>query len=162
MAAGEETHLISLGHDGWASWRDVVLRGAGFPAETAELLTDPKLARAADLAVHDTSQQQAYRQEYGFAANRLSDAIKKLAQAPRLREAVAWQNPKLIKLCLDKAAAGEPRNARGRNHEMTIASYLQRYSMKNDTIGFVGPGRLGTLGGRGAAAGDAHRRAVPG
>jgi len=139
MAAEEKAHLIPFGGDGWAVWRDVVVRGAGFPADTADALTDPELAAAADAAVRDVGQRHAYLEEFQRAADRLSTAIRKLAGSPRLREAVTWQNPKLVKLCLDKAAAGEPRNVRGRGHEQTVASYVQRYSVKNDTIGFTGP-----------------------
>jgi Lantibiotic dehydratase, N terminus len=138
MAAEQGSHLVPLG-DGWGAWRDAVLRGAGFPAEMVRTLTDPELAAAADAAVHDLGRQQAYLEEYRSAVGRLSVAISKLAQLPRFREAVTWQNPKLVKLCLDKAAAGERRNVKGRYHEQTIASYLQRYTMKNDTVGFVGP-----------------------
>lgn len=138
MGAEEKSHLIALG-EGWAAWRDVVVRGAGFPAVTAQSLTDPELAAAADAAVRDAGRRQAYLEEYQSAVGRLSAAIQRLARSPRLREAITWQNPKLVKLCLDKAAAGEPRNVRGRNHELTVASYVQRYSLKNDTIGFIGP-----------------------
>ncbi|HEU5271871.1 MAG TPA: lantibiotic dehydratase [Jatrophihabitans sp.] len=138
MQTEQQTHLIPLA-DGWASWRDVVLRGAGFPADTVRMLTDPELAVAADAAVHDPDRQPGYLAEYRSATGRLSAAITELARSPRFREAVTWQNPKLVKLCLDKVAAGEPRNVRGRNHEQTVASYLQRYSMKNDTVSFVGP-----------------------
>lgn len=139
MVAQEHSHLIPLGGQDWAVWRDVVVRGAGFPAETAQALTDPQLAAAADAAVRDAGRRQAYLEEYQSAADRLSAATRKLAGSPRLREAVTWQNPKLVKLCLDKVAAGEPRNVRGRGHEQTVASYVQRYSLKNDTIGFTGP-----------------------
>jgi hypothetical protein len=139
MAAEGESHLIPLGREGWAVWRDVVVRGAGFAAETADALTDPELAAAADAAVRDVGQRHAYLEEYRSATDRLSTTIRKLAGSPRLREAVTWQNPKLVKLCLDKVAAGEPRNVRGRGHEQTVASYVQRYSVKNDTIGFTGP-----------------------
>ncbi|MFL6163722.1 MAG: lantibiotic dehydratase [Jatrophihabitantaceae bacterium] len=139
MRTEDKPHLIPLGSEGWATWRDVVLRGAGFPAEAAQALTDPRLAAAADAAVGDPSRREAFLEEYRCATDRLAAAIRKAAQSPRFREAVAWQNPKLVKLCLDKLAAGEPRNVRGRNHEQTVASYLQRYGMKNDTISFVGP-----------------------
>ncbi|MDQ1721539.1 MAG: hypothetical protein QOI26_1273, partial [Pseudonocardiales bacterium] len=110
MRAGKELHLIPLGSEGWATWRDVVVRGAGFPADTAQAVTDPQLAAAADTAVRDVSQRHAYLEEYRSAAGRLSATIQQLAQSPRFREAVTWQNPKLVKLCLDKLAAGEPRN----------------------------------------------------
>jgi hypothetical protein len=139
MGPENKSHLVPLGGADWAAWRDVVVRGAGFPAEAAQALTDPELAAAADAAMRDAGQRPAYLEEYQSAVVRLSAAITKIAQSPRFREAVAWQNPKLIKLCLDKVAAGEPRNVRGRNHELTITNYLQRYSLKNDTVGFIGP-----------------------
>lgn len=132
-------HLIPFTGTGWATWRDVVLRGTGFPAESVQALTDPALAAAADAAVADPALLDTYAEQYAAAAGRLSEAVRTVARDPRFREAVAWQNPKLVKLCLDKLAAGEPRNVRGRNHELTVASYLQRYGLKNDTIGFVGP-----------------------
>ncbi|MDQ1740967.1 MAG: hypothetical protein QOE53_2619, partial [Pseudonocardiales bacterium] len=139
MATEEKSHLIPFGHGGWATWRDVVVRGAGFPADTVQALADPRLAAAADAAVRDSGRQQAYLEEYRSAVGRLSGAIQQLARSPRFREAVTWQNPKLIKLCLDRLAAGEPRNVRGRGHEQTVANYVQRYSLKNDTVGFTGP-----------------------
>jgi hypothetical protein len=139
MSTELRPHLVPLDGADWASWRDVVLRSTGFPAEGVLALTDPELAAAADAAAGETSLLEAYRAEYLCASDRLSAAVQKVAGSPRFREAVAWQNPKLLKLCLDKLAAGEPRNVRGRNHELTVASYLQRYSLKNDTIGFVGP-----------------------
>jgi hypothetical protein len=149
---GERSHLVPLSRAGWATWRDVVLRSTGFPADIVQALTDPALAAAADAADPQAADPgaapggtdragalAAYQEEYRSATERLSAAVREIASSPRFREAVAWQNPKLIKLCLDKVAAGEPRNVRGRNHEITVASYVQRYGMKNDTIGFVGP-----------------------
>lgn len=138
MPTDEKPHLIALG-EGWASWRDIVLRGTGFPAEMVRALSDPELAAAADAAVLEVGQRPAYLEQYHCAVARLSAAVQTLARSPRFREAVTWQNPKLVKLCLDKTAAGEPRNSHGRGHEQTIANYLQRYTLKNDTIGFVGP-----------------------
>lgn len=135
----DRSHLVPLSDPGWASWRELVVRGTGFPAEMVQSLTDPALAAAADAALADPAGAGAFREEYLAAADRLSAAVQKVARDPRFREAVAWQNPKLVKLCLDKVAAGEPRNVRGRNHELTVASYVQRYGLKNDTIGFVGP-----------------------
>ncbi|MEE1784600.1 lantibiotic dehydratase [Streptomyces sp. SP17BM10] len=134
MTGSDGQHLVPLRATGWSVWRDVVLRSTGFPADTVRPLTDPALAAAADADDAD-----AYRAEYERATARLSAAVRGASTTPRFREAVAWQNPKLLKLCLDKLAAGEPRNVRGRNHELAVAGYLQRYALKNDTIGFVGP-----------------------
>jgi hypothetical protein len=139
MAEQDKPHLARLGDTDWGIWREVALRSTGFPAAGVLALNDPALAAAADAAVLDPARAAGYRQEYEAATGRLSAAVRQVARTPRFREAVAWQNPKLVRQCLDKAAAGEPRNVRGRNHELTIASYLQRYCLKNDTIGFFGP-----------------------
>ncbi|WP_320068803.1 lantibiotic dehydratase [Micromonospora sp. RTGN7] len=131
----------ALGGTGWVLWRDAALRGAGFPADGVLEICDDALAAAADRA------DDEYPQAFADATGRLSAAIRRTASDDLFREAVTWQNPVLVPDCLDKAAAGEPRNVRGRNHELTIASYLQRYCLKNDTIGFFGPvcwARLGT------------------
>ena len=47
--------------------------------------------------------------------------------------------------------------ARDRGHEQMLASYLQRYCTKNDTIGFFGPVGWGRLGERGGAIERAPR-----
>ncbi|MEV0728190.1 lantibiotic dehydratase [Polymorphospora sp. NPDC050346] len=127
------THLVPLGNSGWLLWRESVLRSAGFPATAVLRLGDPALAAAADRDAAD------FDQVYAAAARRLSATIQAIAQDARFREAVVWQNRRLLNDCLDKAARGEPRNVRGRNHELAIAGYLQRYCVKNDTIGFFGP-----------------------
>jgi len=132
-------HRVPVDGSPWGMWRDVVMRSAGFPADLVLTLTDAALAEAADAAAGDPGQLDDYRREYRAATERLSAAVREVARLPRFREAVAWQNPKLVKQCLDKLAAGEPRNVRGRNHELAVAGYLQRYCLKNDTIGFFGP-----------------------
>lgn len=128
-------HLVRLDGTHWRLWRDVALRGAGLPAVRIEPLCDRDLAAAADSTDEDTD----YPAAFAAAADRLGAAVRAIAADPWFREAVLWQNRRLLADCLDKAAGGESRNARGRNHELTIGSYLQRYCLKNDTIGFFGP-----------------------
>jgi hypothetical protein len=133
-------HLIPLGGTRWTLWRDCALRGAGFPADRFAEICDDELAAAADRiddGVPATYEQ--YKKVFDAAANRLTAVIRRTAGEGAFREAVTWQNPGLVRDCLDKAAAGEPRNTRGRGHELTIANYLQRYCLKNDTVGFFGP-----------------------
>ncbi|MFJ7245630.1 lantibiotic dehydratase [Kitasatospora sp. NPDC098652] len=139
MAESPTDHTVPLGRTGWRLWRDAVLRSAGFSAGRIRALADPELAAAADRALAGTIGPDEYRQTYREATARLSAAVRATAGEPRFREAVTWQNRRLVADCLDKAAAGEPRNARGRSHELTVTSYLQRYALKNDTIGFFGP-----------------------
>ncbi|MGW4393661.1 lantibiotic dehydratase [Amycolatopsis nivea] len=130
--------LVPLGMTRWTLWRDAGLRAAGFPATSVLALCDEELANAADSATGPDGDAW-YREAFEAGMARLSAAVRRVAADPAFREAVTWQNPALLRTCLDKAAAGEPRTVRGRNHELAIASYLQRYCLKNDTIGFFGP-----------------------
>ncbi|MEU4159998.1 lantibiotic dehydratase [Actinoplanes sp. NPDC026670] len=132
--------LIALGDTRWRLWRESCLRGAGFPADRLAEICDEELATAADLLDDATpGTRDQYLKVFAAAADRLTAAIRRTAGESSFREAVTWQNPALIRDCLDKAVAGEPRNVRGRGHEQTIATYLQRYTLKNDTVGFFGP-----------------------
>jgi hypothetical protein len=128
---------VRLGGSAWSIWPDVAVRGAGFPARLVLSLRDPELAEAADAAAD--AAEDRYREVYAAAVQRLSEAVRATAADPRFREAIAWQNPALIPTCLDKVVGGEPRNSRGRDHQHAVASYLQRYALKNETIGFFGP-----------------------
>ena len=130
---------IPLGGTRWRLWRDVAVRGAGFPARWFLALCDTELATAADSAVGDPSREDDYDQRWSSSVQRLSGAVSEVAAEPLFREAVAWQNPRLVADCLDKVARGEPRNRRGRYHELAVTSYLQRYCFKNESVGFYGP-----------------------
>ena len=50
----------------------------------------------------------------------------------------AWQNPGLAQR-LAYSGVGTSRRSKDRGRGLVIASYLQRYCLKNDTIGFFGP-----------------------
>jgi hypothetical protein len=116
-------------------WRDVCLRSAGFPAEMVLAICDEQLARSADQAA---GAEPAYDAVYPDAAGRLSRAIAGTYADASFREALTWQNPVLAQLLLDVGVGG-PRRSQERQRELTIASYLQRYCLKNDTISFFGP-----------------------
>jgi hypothetical protein len=81
----------------------------------------------------------------GYAAevSRVSVEIGKVAASERFREAVIWQNRQACATALDelvrKPAATTARTSQRRQHEELVAGYLQRYCVKNDTIGFFGP-----------------------
>jgi hypothetical protein len=129
-------HHVPLGRTGWSLWRDVAVRGAGFPAARVGDICDAELAAAAD-SCDDVGSR--YDEVFAGAVERLGATIRRLAADDRFREAVIWQNPMLVPNCLDRAAAGRRRDVRGRGYELTIAAYLQRYCLKNDTVGFFGP-----------------------
>lgn len=74
------------------------------------------------------------------ATGRAIASLAETAQEPRLREAITWQNPRVIDTALDPLARHpERRDSATRQHAQLAASYLQRYALKNDTIGFFGP-----------------------
>jgi lantibiotic biosynthesis dehydratase-like protein len=140
-------HLIRLTSD-WALWRTVCLRAAGFPVELLSALGDTELAAAADAVLAADSASAAtleasFAAEFAAATRRLSLALYHAATLPGLREAVAWQNRHGLATGIDALVRRGPqpvkRNAQHRQHEALVASYLQRYCAKNDTIGFFGP-----------------------
>jgi hypothetical protein len=71
-----------------------------------------------------------------------SHTLREVACDARFREAVTWQNRKVVHTTLDALArrsdSGELRK-HDRRHEELVAKYLHRYCVKNDTIGFFGP-----------------------
>jgi hypothetical protein len=95
-------------------------------------------------AAHDD-----YRTEFTREAEELADQLCTLAQDDRFREAILWQNRKVVHTGLDPMRAhrneGDPRNSRQRQQEQLLVAYLQRYTTKNDTIGFFGPVGWATL-----------------
>ena len=138
-------HLMPLTDD-WALWRTVCLRAAGFPHLLLATLGDADLASAADSALAEEPTGAAgavYAAEFTAAVKRLSAALHEAAGLPALREAVTWQNRHALQTGIDvlRRRGAEPgkRNTKTRQHEALVASYLQRYCAKNDTIGFFGP-----------------------
>ncbi|MFI6823275.1 amino acid adenylation domain-containing protein [Micromonospora sp. NPDC050187] len=81
-----------------------------------------------------------YRAAYDRAAAERTAALRATAADPLFREAVTWQNRHALRTGVDPVrSAGDRRDSRHRQHEALVATYLQRYCVKNDTIGFFGP-----------------------
>ncbi len=78
---------------------------------------------------------------YTKAQSANSRALRLQAQDPRFQEALLWQNPKALETGVQRMLATPEniRNSKARQRELLVASYLQRYRVKNDTIGFFGP-----------------------
>ncbi|MBO4209217.1 lantibiotic dehydratase [Micromonospora echinofusca] len=170
-------HLVELGA-GWGLWRWFCLRAAGFPFDLLDALADPELAELADRAnaadsgpdgpaaaatglgrpaataaggrVGDPAAvEAAYRDRFRRAGVDLGWALHRVAADPRVREAVAWQNPSALTSGFDTLLRRDPatvaRTGRHRKTEVLVAGYLHRYCAKNDTIGFYGPLRWGRI-----------------
>jgi Lantibiotic dehydratase, N terminus len=146
MPVANEEYRVGLGGSGWSVWRDVAVRSAGFPAGMVLGLCDEGLAAAADAAGADGAGDVAGREAFGDvferAAGRLVAGVGEVWADRGFREALTWQNPGLAQFLRDHdpgPGPGVPRRSKQRQRELVIASYLQRYCWKNDTIGFFGP-----------------------
>jgi len=86
---------------------------------------------------------------FSAEAERLSGELLEVARGGRFREAVLWQNRRVLETGIDRLAgraAGGRSSSKRRQHEQVVASYLQRFCTKNDTIGFFGPVGWASLG----------------
>ena len=82
-----------------------------------------------------------FEQQYSDGLQRSSEALRAAAGSDRFREAIIWQNRRAlhtgIQSLLHKSTATT--SSKYRQHQELAASYLQRYCVKNDSIGFFGP-----------------------
>ena len=84
--------------------------------------------------------ERDYREAYAVAQRSAADVIRDVAAQPLFREAVTWQNHPAIATSLDPISANVAMaGAKRKKREDLVARYLQRYSVKNETIGFFGP-----------------------
>ena len=151
--ASTPAHLIRLDKK-WALWRWVAVRGAGFPIVQVLELAAPRTAIAADAILETESAledagdrlellKSDFRESFKADALLISKAIKEVATSKAFREAVTWQNRHALHGSIDALLGMSERRDVGvrdrRRREEVVASYLQRYCAKNDTIGFFGP-----------------------
>ena len=97
------------------------------------------------------AEEESLRTALRACAPQLSEAVREVISDPRFREALLWQNRtayRFVREALGRARdETATRNSKQRQYEEMVANYLQRYSAKNDTIGFFGPVGWATLGG---------------
>jgi hypothetical protein len=105
------------------------------PAGTLEELTTA-LAQAD--AAH-----AAFQNKFSQSLQETSKAIREIAGSSDFLEALTWQNRTAIETALNPLLRASPdaleRDSSRKQHEELVASYWQRYCVKNDTIGFFGP-----------------------
>lgn len=107
------------------------------PAPHCAAALEALRATGAELA----AAREDYTRTHQGEVVRVSEEIAAVARDARFREAVLWQNRLAVETALNELARPTPaaRTSRRRQHEELVASYLQRYCTKNDTIGFFGP-----------------------
>jgi Lantibiotic dehydratase, N terminus len=133
---------IRLGQGEWLLWDQAVIRSAGFPARGVLSLADEQLAAESDREAESLLGSDFLR-SWQERITALSQQLGRIAGSDRFRLALTWQNPHFIDTCLEpflsRLDAGRERNSRQRTREQVLATYWQRYCVKNDSIGFFGP-----------------------
>lgn len=125
----------------------------GQVAPTAALAENPDTVAAVEAWNTAAGRTEAERESYGAvhkaASERVERALHEVAADDRFREAIVWQNRHAAETglasFLRRPVEDGPGSARDRGHSQLLASYLQRYSVKNDTVGFMGPVGWGRL-----------------
>jgi len=111
-------------------------------ARDAALIGDAALAALRIAHAGVAAALPGVRQAYATAMTNTSQTVYDIAQIDRFREALIWQNRHAFHTAVKGLQPPSRLAARGskqRQHEELIASYMQRYCVKNDTIGFFGP-----------------------
>ncbi|MEO8699562.1 MAG: lantibiotic dehydratase [Kofleriaceae bacterium] len=109
---------------------------APIEGDGAPLIESVRIADAAQLQGRALAEQSLERESRAIAQTILDHAAE-----PRFREALIWQN----RGALHGSVAGllrrpaDAMDSKTREQRRLVASYLQRYCVKNDTIGFFGP-----------------------
>ncbi|WP_128378557.1 lantibiotic dehydratase [Streptomyces cavernae] len=144
-----EPQQARIGESEWALWPTAMVRGAGFPASAVQRLADERLAALAD-ATDEAGSQDAFLRAWNEAAERTSHELAEVANSELFRLAVGWQNAHFLHTAVDpflrQRAEKRPANHKRRARERAIATYWQRYCLKNESIGFFGPTAWATVG----------------
>lgn len=148
VAAARTADFIDLGSGRWRVWSQAVLRGAGFPVHMVAAISSQQISKAADDVLDAASPSvpapsspvtRRFATAFEDQAGALAHRLLAICQHDRFREAVLWQNPAAVDSLLDRFDPSSGRTSRQRKRETVIASYLQRYTTKNESIGFFGP-----------------------
>jgi hypothetical protein len=90
-----------------------------------------------------TTASAAFKEKFSRFSQDAGNTIREIAGSADFREALTWQNRAAVETALNPLLRGSPealeRDSSRKQHEELVASYWQRYCVKNDTIGFFGP-----------------------
>src|SRR5262249_38079254 len=111
----------------------------GSVPEGAGTAAGPALAALRDATARASDVREAFSRTFDVGRAKAFRAAQEFAADKRFREAVAWQNRAVIATMLEPLTKASTTAFKDRRREELVASYLQRYCAKNDTIGFFGP-----------------------
>ena len=138
--------LIRLPGGRWSLWSCAGVRGAGFPASDVLRLASPTCARLVARLLNEpkrrpASSSPALVEAFASETRRLGTELRTVARDAAFGEAVLWQNRRAFAHGVAPLAAesDDDGGRHRRQRELLVASYLQRYCVKNDSIGFFGP-----------------------
>jgi hypothetical protein len=104
---------------------------------------ETSLVALRDAHARQTAALESFEQRYELSVAQTSQAIREAINDDRFREAIIWQNRHAFHNGIEplsrRSSDSSARTAKQRQQESLVASYLQRYCVKNDTIGFFGP-----------------------
>ncbi len=93
--------------------------------------------------LYEAAARGFFHEQFAQSRQETSVAIREIATDARFREALIWQNRTALQTgvnsLLRERPNGASRTSALKQNEEMVASYWQRYCMKNDTIGFFGP-----------------------
>ena len=118
------------------------LKSGQVPKGSTEISGSEVIDSFSDALGEIRATQDIFREKFAACSARTSQIIREFAASPRFREAVMWQNRNAIHTALDpllRKSAESLRNQGLKEKEELVASYIQRYSVKNDSVGFFGP-----------------------
>ncbi|MET0649243.1 MAG: lantibiotic dehydratase [Pyrinomonadaceae bacterium] len=117
-----------------------VKAGAPPQAPTGDAAADDALGEWRAATARAAAAQADYVRSYADATALNSEALREIIADDSFREAVIWQNRHAVNRIAQSLGKGAgARNSSQRKTEELITNYLQRYCVKNDTIGFFGP-----------------------
>jgi hypothetical protein len=128
------------------------LKAERIPEVAGILAVGTALAGLRDVAAQVAEARRRFDTLFNIARDQASQKLRSTAADARFREAITWQNHPLLETCVAPLLRNpDARSSKHRQHEDLIASYLHRYCLKNETIGFFGPVGWAQLAERGPA-----------
>ncbi|HEY0250131.1 MAG TPA: lantibiotic dehydratase, partial [Kofleriaceae bacterium] len=111
------------------------------PERVGDPALDPLISALAAAFERVASCEHEVKSAHQHATLAASQHLRVVAADDRFRQAMLWQNRAAVHNGVDvllRRPVGAT-DEKTRSHERLVASYVQRYCAKNDTIGFFGP-----------------------
>jgi hypothetical protein len=111
------------------------------PEPIADAAAEDARRGLCDAAARRDALSRELVEHHARAHRATSQALRRIAGDDRVRQALLWQNRTAVRTGIDSLLRQpiDATDSKTRQNERLLAGYLQRYCVKNDTIGFFGP-----------------------